>query len=98
MSVPLPADRLYHARMTTVDTRAKMSAPLDWVDTVEHRAEQSSVDTRRVVLAILLFIPLMIGAAVGLLVRAGVFAYAAGVEGYKIGRGQPAGNRARGGS
>jgi len=70
--------------MTIVDPSAHMPAPLDWVRATEERASRSTVDGRRVLLAILLFIPMAIGAIVAFIVNASVFAFAAGVEGYRM--------------
>lgn len=68
--------------MTTVDN----ALPAGWVERAETRAAQSTVDARRVLLAILMFVPLAIGAIVGILVRGGVLAFAVAQEGYAMGR------------
>lgn len=70
--------------MTIVDPAARMPAPLDWVRATESRAEQSTVDGRRVLLAILLFIPMALGALVAIVINCAVYAWAAGSEGYRM--------------
>lgn len=75
--------------MTTVDTTSPI--PADWVERVEERASQSTVDARRVVLAILFLIPMVLGMGCALIVRAAVFAVAAFREGYTVARTHPLG-------
>lgn len=69
--------------MTTVDTSP---LPSHWVERAEARADASNVDARRALLAVLFFIPMVVGVVVALVVRAVVFTYAAGREGYAIGK------------
>lgn len=71
--------------MTTVDTHTS-PLPSHWVERAEKRADASNVDVRRVLLAILFFIPMVVGVAAALAVRFVVFTYAAGREGYNIGK------------
>lgn len=80
--------------MTTVDTTTRMRPPLEWVEGVETRASRSTVDARKVLLAILLFIPLAIGAMIAITVNCAIYAWAAGSEGYRMFR-RPANTEGR---
>lgn len=74
--------------MTTVDTPG--AAPVtSWVARAEQRAHRfhSTVDVRRLLLAVLFAVPLALGWTAGLVVRAGVYLWAGLVEGYTAGRG-----------
>lgn len=61
------------------------------VDEIRERAETAEpVDWRRVGLAILAFVPLVMGRAVGLIVWAASYSVAAFMTGYDAGRQRPA--------
>lgn len=67
--------------MTTIPTLVDVP-----VDRVRARAEANPVDWRRVGLAVLAVVPLMLGRAVGLIAWAASYAVAAFMEGYEAGR------------